>query len=71
MMRKRCAYCAMERKKIEHSSSVWLLNSITLSKGKTLFPKASHLGVHIIYTFIFSLKRSGFLFGFYMFPQPL
>ena len=35
MMRRRCAYCAMERKKKEHSSSVWLLNSITLSKGKT------------------------------------
>ena len=41
------------------------------SKGKKLFPNASNLGVHIIYTlYVFSLKRCGFLFGFYIFEQP-
>ena len=41
-----------------------------LSKGKKLLPKASHLGVHIhtLYTFA---KTLCFLFGFYIFPQPV
>ena len=38
-----------------------------LSKGTKLFPKASHLGVHLIYL---SAKKLWFLFGFYIFPQP-
>ena len=46
-------------KKIEHSSSVWLVAfhyAIVLSKGNKLFPKASHLEAHTIYTlYIFAI----------------
>ena len=63
-MRKRCAYCAIEGK--ENRTFV----TIMLSKGKKLFPKASHLGVHIIHTLYIFAKTLWFLFGFYMFPQP-
>ena len=51
-MRKRCAYCLWRVKKTEHSPSVWLVtfqHSITLRKEKKLFPRVSHLGVHVTY----------------------
>ena len=50
-MRKRCAYCAMESK--ENRTFVICLACnipLCLVKERNLFPKASHLGVHIIYT---------------------
>ena len=51
-MRKRCAYCLWRVKKTEHLPSVWLVtfqHSITLRKEKKLFPRVSHLGVHVTY----------------------
>ena len=40
------------------------LIAIMLSKGKKLFPKASHLGVHIIYTFNIFAKTLWFFVWF-------
>ena len=41
-----------------------------LSERKTI-PKASHLGVNIIYTLHIPDKALCFLFDFHIFPQPL
>ena len=55
-------------KKIDHSSSAWL---VTFQKGKELFPKVSHLGVHIIYISYIFTKMLWFFVWFLYFPQPL
>ena len=71
-MWKRCAYCAMQRKE-DRTFVICLACNIPLClvKEKKLFPKASHLGVHIIYMLYIFDKRCDFLFDFYIFPQPL
>ena len=64
-IRKRCAYCAMESK--ENRTFVIFLPCnipIMLSKGKKLFPKVSHLRVHIIYTLYIFAKTMWFFFWF-------
>ena len=64
MMRKRCAYCAMESKE-NRTFAICLACNIPLClvKERNLFPKASHLGVHIIYTLYIFAKTLWFLFG--------
>ena len=71
-MRKQCAYCAVEDKENRTFLICLACNiPLCLAKGKNLFPRASYSGVRIIYTLYISLKRCGFLFGFYIFPQLL
>ena len=45
-----CVLCTEGQRKQNIRHLFGLQNSFMLSKGKKLFPKASHLGVHIIYT---------------------
>ena len=59
-------------KKIEHSTSIWLVIFDYPYQRKETFSKVSHLGVHIIYTlYIFAKTLWVFLFAFYIFTQPI
>ena len=63
-MRKRCTYCAMEGK--ENRKFVICLACkipLCLVKEKKLFPKASHLGVQVIYTLYIFAKTLRFFVG--------
>ena len=64
-MRKRCAYCAVEDKE-NRTFLICLACNIPLcwAKGKNLFPRASYLRVHTIYTLYIFVKTLWFFVWF-------
>ena len=74
MMRKRCAYCAMEGKE-NRAFVICLVCNILLCLVKERNCSQKHhiyiyIYIFIYILYIFSLKCCGFLFGFYIFPPP-